>query len=470
MNEIVKYNKGNIESISKIISITNKLIKNNSLLHKTNLGDIQIANDELVPFRKRSMWGYCTMNKTIVIDCKFHDTNLFKNNFAFINNGNLNLELINKKGDIVISRQNEPEIYRRRENTNCFDVQNQNTKLVGIINQNGEEIVPIENNLIYPSFYSNEIICFINNGKFGFINLLTNSYVAPKYEEKNISPYQNGFFRISKEINQKRYHGFMDKEENIIIPEIFLEANSFNEGLAGVKLNNNKWGFINTKGELVIPTIYSYFRDFKDGLAQVKFNNKWGIINQLGEVIVPFIYEKMSPFSEGLAAVRYNFKWGFINKNGDVIIPFLYEENESWMNFYFKNGFACMRKNGKWGYIGTNGIEIIKFIYEDYSSFNEFGFAKIKTKNASNYIDKSGKLLISKRYLIEGFSNISDTWENRFIVSKENKFGVVDENGKVIIDFYYDRITIMSNKLVLVEKDGKKLGYIDREGKNYWID
>lgn len=470
MNEIVKYNRGNIESVSKIFAITKKLIQNNNLINKTNLEEIQIVNDELVPFRNKNMWGYCTFNKTIVIDCKLYYANLFADNLASINNGCLNPVYINKKGDIVISRQDEPEIYRRRGDIGFFEVQNQNNKLSGIINSTGEEIVPIENDLIFPHFYSNEITCFLKNGKMGFVNLLNNNYVAPKYKTENIHPFNNGFFIISKEVNQKRFYGFMDKEENIIIPEIFSDANSFSEGLAGVKLTTNKWGFSNTKGELVIPTIYSYYRDFKDGIAQVKFNNKWGIINQLGEVIVPFIYEKMSPFSEGLAAVRYNFKWGFINKTGEIIIPFLYQENETWMNFEFKNGLACMRKNGKWGFIDKLGNEKIRFIYDEVSCFNEFGFALIKINSERNYIDKDGRLLISNKYSIVEPHVHSTDWENRFIVKSNEKFGVVDENGRIIVNCNFDNIWIVSNKLIFVEQGGKALGYINHEGQNYWSD
>lgn len=469
MNEIVKYTRGNIESVSKIITITKKLIQNNSLINKTNLEEIQIVNDELVPFRKKSMWGYCTFNKTLVIDCNFYYANLFKDNLARINNGFLNPVFINKNGNIVISRQDEPETYERF-NKGFFEVKNQNNNLSGIINTTGEEIVPIDNDLIFPDFYSNEIICFSKNGKMGFLNLLNNNYVPPKYNEGDIRPFHNGFFIISKEVNQKRFYGFMDKEENIIIPEIFSDINSFNEGLAGVKLNTNKWGFSNTKGELVIPTIYSYHRDFKDGIAQVKFNNKWGIINQLGEVIVPFIYEKMSPFSEGLAAVRYNFKWGFIDKTGEIIIPFLYQENETWMNFEFKNGLACMRKNGKWGFIDKLGNEKIRFIYDDVSCFNEFGFALIKVNSERNYIDKDGRFLISNKYSIEEPYLLSTNWENRFIVKSNDKFGVVDENGRVIVNCNFDNIWIASNKLIFVEQNGKALGYINHEGQNYWSD
>ena len=52
---------------------------------------------------------------------------------------------------------------------------------------------------------------------------------------------------------------------------------NFFEGLACVNLNG-KWGFINPQNQIVIPVIYDEVDDFYDGLAGVKFKGISGVI------------------------------------------------------------------------------------------------------------------------------------------------------------------------------------------------
>ena len=46
---------------------------------------------------------------------------------------------------------------------------------------------------------------------------------------------------------------------------------------------------------------------------------------------------------------------------------------------------------------------------------------------------------------------------------KDDKWGYIDKNGNVVIDFIYDDANSFSEELASVEKDGK-YGYIDKEG------
>lgn len=56
-----------------------------------------------------------------------------------------------------------------------------------------------------------------------------------------------------------------------VIPAKFDEVDSFNEGLATVKING-KWGFIDPSGKLVIPARYDNVWYFREGLAAVEIN------------------------------------------------------------------------------------------------------------------------------------------------------------------------------------------------------
>ena len=53
----------------------------------------------------------------------------------------------------------------------------------------------------------------------------------------------------------------------------------FYEGLACVKLNG-KYGFVNTQDQIVVPIIYDYVGYFNEGLAGVKFKGIFGVISK----------------------------------------------------------------------------------------------------------------------------------------------------------------------------------------------
>lgn len=161
---------------------------------------------------------------------------------------------------------------------------------------------------------------------------------------------------------------------------------------------------------------------FSDGLARISLERLEGVyIDKQGNIIsIPNAigYD----FSEVLTVICKNNTYGFADKNGNVVIDYIYE------NAYpFSSGLAPVKKGGKWGYIDTKGNVVIDFSLEE---------------NEANYF-------------FEGLCCIYN--------SEKNKYGCIDKERNVIIDYIYDNIGFFSEGLCCVEKDGK-IGYIDSQG------
>lgn len=62
----------------------------------------------------------------------------------------------------------------------------------------------------------------------------------------------------------------------------YRQANSYSEGLAAVQAPNGRWGFVNTNQQWVIPPRFEEVKDFKGGKAPAKMNGRWGFINRQG--------------------------------------------------------------------------------------------------------------------------------------------------------------------------------------------
>ena len=67
-NKLLKYEGGVVKKVSNAISIANKLLV--------------INEPQLIPYRKKNNWGFCTPDKKIVIDCIFDDAYIYCEGFA----------------------------------------------------------------------------------------------------------------------------------------------------------------------------------------------------------------------------------------------------------------------------------------------------------------------------------------------------------------------------------------------------
>ena len=204
---------------------------------------------------------------------------------------------------------------------------------------------------------------------------------------KEAEPFSEGLALVK---TMGEFYNYIDKNENHLIPasgtgdalnfetyltpERIVNARSFSEGVAAVKLFDfdkskpDRWGFIDKTATLVIPAKYDDAGSFKEGLVAVNVGGetttsalgietttggKWGFIDKTGKEIISLKYDNVGLFSEGLSRVQLNNKWGFIDKTGKEVIPPEYE----WAGD-FKDGKARVRLNGKYIDIDKTGNKI----------------------------------------------------------------------------------------------------------------
>ncbi len=229
--------------------------------------------------------------------------------------------------------------------------------------------------------------------------------------------------------------GFIDINQNILIPFEYYKVGSFSENIAFVKKQKDgKWGYINRKGELVIDFIFDSVGWFyKNGLASVRVNGKSGFINKLGEVIIPIEYDYVisTKFDDYVIASK-NRKCAFFSKKGKQITDFEYDK--IYRNFYKgsqstnSNGLMLVEKNGEFAYFNKNIEEVIPFgTYETAETFDNNRIAIVGNKDKYGIINENGELITP----IE-FDYISNFIDGGYDFAKESKGGVLDKEGKVI--------------------------------------
>ena len=143
-----------------------------------------------------------------------------------------------------------------------------------------------------------------------------------------------------------------------------------------------------------------------------------------------------------------NGLWG-VRKSKDVLIPPVYDMIQP--NPYNENYFlvALLDQNpaggkkefpqAKWGCADINGEIVIPVEYFRLYPGSQSIAAEKRTetykKEGVGLLDYNNKILVPFEYdMISGFSN------GRYIISKQNRYGVMDETGKEMIAPMYDRI------------------------------
>lgn len=318
----------------------------------------------------------------------------------------------------------------------------------------------------------------------------TKKLPTPKFD------YINDFYeglcrvRIGDKVNENSrdflmgVYGYVNTKLEYAITPQFVDAKDFSEGLACVKVNDTwgelsgKWGFINRHGKFVVKPTFDTADSFYDGIAVVSKDKKYWYIKKNGKALFGYgrgklrfheTFDYAEPFSEGMAFVRKGEDVLIVSKNGRK--QFVVENHSEHLPYKDGLAFICTYNKGvsKWGAYDKRGRIIIPFKYDRISRFVN-GFAMVYRNDRVAFIDKKGEIL--SRYSdnlpqIPWYFEAKDFSENIAAVKVvTDKWGFVNNNGKIIIDFNFDEVDSFHNGMCVVKKDGK-WGVINKKGN--WI-
>lgn len=255
---------------------------------------------------------------------------------------------------------------------------------------------------------------------------------------------------------------YVDRTGKIVINPQFSSASVFRDGIALVKTSgeNAKWGYINEDGKYTINPTYVSATIFSEDLAWVvSENGAPTAINKDGET--QFTLQEaqtVQVFKEGLAAFSKQDsvaeKWGFVDKSGKIKI------NPQFVSVTNFSDGKCGVKNtdGKCGYIDSSGKIVINYQFDAASKFkNEKAVVTLKDK--VGVIDKNGRYLINPQYsdiYIDG---------DLFMVEQDKKWGWCDKDGKILINPQFEQAFPFNEEDLAAVKSGTTWGYINKEGK-----
>lgn len=316
----------------------------------------------------------------------------FSEGIAFVKADNKKQYAINPKGEILFSvdeydsidpyDQGLAYVGRKTKSMNLGGILN--TVLVGISLGHG---------------YDDDYYSFHQHRHYS-------TYVGPNYDYNGIWIDTGASYSWTK---SKLKHGYIDHKGIEII-------SSKNDAVGPISdhgimvYNKGSFGVYNKQGQAIIPMNYSdmqYLPQHKAYIVQAKDTKKYGVVSENNEVLLPLNYEKVAVVSKAQLKAKVDKQW-------HLVTP------------------VSMYKLSAYGYDSIDPIAT--------STINSTLIPATKDKDLLMIDARTGAERFS---LPEKSKEVKDITKEHIVFKGKKGYGVVNYDGKVVVEPIYKHITIV---------------------------
>lgn len=243
-----------------------------------------------------------------------------------------------------------------------------------------------------------------------------------------------------------------------------------------------KYGIMNPGDTIVIPIEYdSLIRltDFGPQKFIVKKGGQFGLIDVNNNAVIPLEYDRIHLLSNGhylgptwsSLYVEKNGKVGLMKTDGSTELSCSYDYIDvackqadcpkSGVQYY-------VQKNGKYGYINQDETVAIEFKYEELDATGFSGLIKARNDGLVGLMDTSGNFVLPQKY-DQLYAEYAGRFKNLTAFKEKGKWGLMygDYDAmKTIVPAAYDSIfsdPVFPNHFILIEAG--KWGLVDTNGR-----
>lgn len=357
-----------------------------------------------------------------------------------------------------------------------------------ITKENTKGLVDTAGNIIVDTNYD-DIIGELTSSKTGYITVLESDgnklygYISangdkninPQYDEISIISDIQDSNKILLVVKKEDKFGIVDEQNNQILPIEFEEIDSlFTNNVFACK-KDSKWGVVNSNNQVVID--YNYLSCvINSKCIIVKSSKNEQMFDFEGKAIQETTYDKIYGTNDDFMIIEKSDKYGVYSlaDNKEIIAP-SYKRIE-----YISNGLFSVQKSNKNAIVNKENEELTEYKYNNISALE--GTSLIECTDASNSI-----LLDSNMQEIATLDKFSITLKDNYIIAtkdekvkyydfngmeitakeackdnklfvdiKDDKYGYVDNQDNVVVDYDYDDAIEFNKKgFAAIKKDGK---------------
>lgn len=286
---------------------------------------------------------------------------------------------------------------------------------------------------------SKEYFAVYSENKWGVINSLGETVIAPSYAEMIIIPdSEEDVFLCVYEINP--IDGtYKTKAINSKNKELFTDYEQV-EALENYDQNQNVW--------------------YEEDVLKVKKDGKYGLIDLNGKTILNCEYDDIYTLKgvENSLIIEKNEKIGLVDNSGRVVIEAIYTEIKP-IGTEALDGYIVKNEAGKYGVIGASKEQKLEFNYEKIEQVVGNNLFVVTEAGKQKLINSKGTTILE-----EGFDSIKQILKDSkgIIFAKDGLYGVMATDGTVTIQNTYEDLKQLDNGYLVTKKDGR-YGIIDSE-------
>ena len=426
---------------------------------------VKITSKDYFVVFQNNKWGVIDSNGDNIIDPSYEEM----------------ITIPNSKKDVFLC------IYDVNYETGEYKTKALNSKNEEILTQY-EQIEAISNQDANNNmWYEDNVLKVKKDGKYGIINLEGKELTPCQYDEIAAIAGIKSTLKVTKDGKV----GVIDKEGKEILNTQYNEVTNLGkdnkEGFI-VKSEDGKYGIVGYSNQSILEAKYDGIEKvYGNDMYVVKQADKQILVKKDGTEVLNTGFDEIKEIlknADNGIIYTQNGKYGIMKTTGEIIIAPEYEELKE-----AKSGLLLAKQNGKYGVIDLQKeakveLQYISITYdekadiylaekEDYTNdIIDNTFTTQQTGILTDIDDEKGYLVLKQgeEYKYYNFKfeekNVSDIYPNNTLYKskKDGKYGFVDKDGKVVVDYQYDDVTEQNScGYAGIKKDGK-WGAIDNKG------
>ncbi|MCL2342174.1 MAG: WG repeat-containing protein [Firmicutes bacterium] len=335
-------------------------------------------------------------------------------------------------------------------------------------------------------WYEDNVLKVSKAGKYGLIDFSGKEILPCEYDDITTLKGAKSNILVTKAGSV----GLVKGNGQTIIPSSYKDIKILKDGYTNSYIiidANNKYGIISTSGKVAISPKYDSIKYINSGnyYATVE-NGVLELVNTDGGVFLSGKYDDITNMNNDNAVVVKGGKYGIANKDGTEKVAPSYDS----LTYAFGD-FYIAKKGDKFGAIDSTNKTVLDFtyisiMYTETGNFIEADVSDTATDIFDSSFNKKLTGIVSELNTDSGYiqMRIDDNYKyynfkfeeekssdalkanNLFLSKKDNKYGYVDVNGNVVIDYTYDDAKEQNAYGYAAVKLGGLWGAIDKVRKS----
>ena len=319
------------------------------------------------------------------------------------------------------------------------------------------------------------------NGKYGVKNQDEKVIVKPQYEQVVIPNEHRGIFICDNDgektvvYNEKGSEILKDYDavEPIKLSNLLEEKYEKN---AIIYQKNGKYGLLSITGKVILDARYEqiYSLGYKENEVIVKDNNKYKIYDVKGKQLIKDEFDSIQSDEYYNEQDEYKksgyivckttsdgYRYGYYDYDYDQVLTTDYNQILRIVNVIDKNNvYLIASKNGQYG-VFINNVKIINTQYQTINYEKDFNLFIAERTGKYGAFNEKGNEVLKVEYdslEVKGIYIYATKGEEKKVFDKDgkevnipfdttidNKYGVIDKDGKTLINCEYDLLQIIRN-------------------------